>query len=412
MYLSALLADPSLLHFRAHPPRSRTDMGGRRGARNRPRETRGARRRGFRWSWLVVAAVIAVAIGGLTYLRVWPPLATVMSASMSPTIKTGDIVVLKKLEGPAQIGDIVAISVPENIRTRYGYPPVIIHRVVSIDADDVVTTKGDAYKEADPFDVPRSALTTKVVATVPAAGRALGFLGSGLGLAWLAGGVLLFVGMPLLERQRDARRREDGERESLQVTLRGVTEELALLRDEPPAREDDASEVVAELRLLVAETTARESAMVAELGTLLAQRDAIAAEERRAERAAAAAREAALAEELRAERDAAAAREAAAAQELRAANARATETLQAMTVSFTESLEAANRRAEAAEAQLQAHLDQLPAQIERAVALALASHTPAPPPPAPPAPARSGRFVAASDWPQTAAWDAPAPLAT
>ena len=102
--------------------------------------------------------MIAVAIGGLTYLRVWPPLATVMSASMSPTIKTGDIVVLKKLEGPAQIGDIVAISVPENIRTRYGYPPVIIHRVVSIDADDVVTTKGDAYKEADPFDVPRSAL--------------------------------------------------------------------------------------------------------------------------------------------------------------------------------------------------------------------------------------------------------------
>ena len=147
--------------------------------------------------------MIVLAIGGLSYLRVWPPLATVMSASMSPTIKTGDIVVLKKLEGPAQVGDIVAISVPEDIRTRYGYPPVIIHRVVSIDADDVVTTKGDAYKEPDPFDVPRSALTTKVVATVPAAGRALGFLGSGLGMLWIAGGVLLFVGMPLLERHRE-----------------------------------------------------------------------------------------------------------------------------------------------------------------------------------------------------------------
>ena len=283
---------------------------------------------------------------------------------------------------------------------------MIIHRVVSIDADDVVTTKGDAYKEADPFDVPRSALTTKVVATVPAAGRALAFLGSGLGLVWLAGGVLLFVGMPLLERQRETRRREDGDRESLQATLHGVTQELALLRDEPPAREDDASEVVAELRLLVADTAAREAAVVAEFRTMLAQRDAIAEEERRAERAAAAAREAALADQLRAEKDAATEREAALAEELRATNARATETLQAMSVSFTASLDAANRRAEAAEAQLQAHLDQLPAQIERAVTLALATHTPAPPPP-PPAPARSGRFVAASDWPQTAAWDAP-----
>ena len=55
----------------------------------------------------------------------------------------------------------------------------------------MVTTKGDAYKKADPFDVPSSALSTKVVATVPAAGRVFAFLGSTLGLLWLAGGALL-----------------------------------------------------------------------------------------------------------------------------------------------------------------------------------------------------------------------------
>ena len=226
MYPSTLLADPSLrstgVQFRAHQPRSRRVVRRRRSTRYVARECRRPAAGGAAGAGWPVAAVIAAAVGGLTYLRVWPPLATVMSASMSPTIKTGDIVVLKKLGGAAQVGDIVAISVPEEIRARYGYPPVIIHRVVKIDADDVVTTKGDAYEKPDPFDVPRSALTTKVVATVPAAGRLLAFLGSGLGLAWLVGGGLLFVGMPLLERYRDSQRREFGDRESLHSVLQSV----------------------------------------------------------------------------------------------------------------------------------------------------------------------------------------------
>lgn len=370
-----------------------------------------------RWSWLAVAAVIAVAAGGLAYLRVWPPLATVMSASMAPTIKTGDIVVLKKLDGPAQIGDIVAISVPENIRARYGYPPVVIHRVVEIDAEDVVTTRGDAYKEADPFDVPRSALTTKVVATLPAAGRLLAFLGSGLGLVWLAGGVLVFVGMPLFERHREGQRREFGERESLHSTLLGVSEELSLLRTEQRPLADSApvekpadaeSAVMAELRALTAEVAAREASVATEVRAMvvaLAERDAAAAEERRALSVAATAREAAFADELRAITAAAAEREAAAA-----------ETLQAVTVSFSEGVAVANRRAATAEEQLRAHLEQLPAQIERAVATALANHVPAPPPPPPPPSTRAPRFVAASNWASTGpaappAWDAGRTLA-
>ena len=196
----------------------------------------------------------------------------------------------------------MAISVPEDIRTRYGYPPVIIHRVVKIDADDVVTTKGDAYKKPDPFDVPRSALTTKVVATVPAAGRLLAFLGSGLGLLWLVGGGLLFVGMPLLERYRDSQRREFGDRESLHSVLKSVTDELARLRteqqpladrdaarvDEPPtANATDGGAVLMEQRALTAESADREATVDEELRAMvvaLAERDAIAAEERRVRR--------------------------------------------------------------------------------------------------------------------------------
>ena len=225
---TTLLADPSIR------------LAGVRFGARRPRERRiGTTRRVSRF-WLTVAAVLATAFVGMGYLGTWPPLATVMSASMEPTIKTGDIVVLKKLERSPRVGDIVSVSVPPNIRARYGYPPVVIHRIVRIDAHGIVTTKGDAYKKADPFDVPTSALTTRVVATVPAAGRVFAFLGSTLGLLWLAGGALLLIGMPMLEHYRDGQRRGLGERDDMRSLLQSVTEELALLRMERD-RELDAA---------------------------------------------------------------------------------------------------------------------------------------------------------------------------
>lgn len=179
---------------------------------------------------LALAAAALIALCALGFLRTWPPLATVMSASMAPTINTGDMVLLKKLDGAPQVGDVVTVSVPADARNRFGYPPVVIHRIVRIDARGVVTTKGDAYEKVDPFDVPSSALSTKVVATVPAAGRVFAFLGSPLGLLWLAGGALLLVGMPLFDRYKDAQRRGLDERDDVLSALQSVTEELTLLR--------------------------------------------------------------------------------------------------------------------------------------------------------------------------------------
>jgi signal peptidase I len=191
-----------------------------------------ARARRLSWRWPALAAALVVVLGGLGFLRTWPPLATVMSGSMAPTIDTGDMVLLKKLDGAPRIGDVVTVAVPAEARNRFGYPPVVIHRIVKIDALGTVTTKGDAYAKADPFDVPSSALSTKVVATVPAAGRVFAFLGSTLGLLWLAAGAVLLVGMPLLDRHRDAQRRELDERDDVRSALQSVTEELALLRAE------------------------------------------------------------------------------------------------------------------------------------------------------------------------------------
>ncbi len=181
------------------------------------------------WGRIALAAVALIALCTLGVLRTWPPLATVMSGSMAPTINAGDMVVLKKLGGPARIGDVVTVSVPADARNRFGYPPVVIHRIVRIDAHGAVTTKGDAFEKEDPFTVPGSALSTKVVATVPAAGRVFAFLGSTLGLLWLAGGALLFVGLPVLDRYRDTQRRSLDEREDLQNAVQSATEELRVV---------------------------------------------------------------------------------------------------------------------------------------------------------------------------------------
>jgi len=210
MLPTTLLADPAFVR----PARTRV----RRPARPRP-----ARR--LRTGWLLFAALALAAAAGVGYLRVWPPLATVMSASMAPTIDTGDMVVLKRLDRPARKGDIVSIRVPDEARRRFGYPPVVIHRVVAITPDGTVTTKGDAYEKPDPFTVPRAALTTSVVAHVPAGGQVLAFLGSPFGLFWLLSGGVMVFGMPLLDRYRSAQRRGN----DLQEQLAAVTAALEQL---------------------------------------------------------------------------------------------------------------------------------------------------------------------------------------
>jgi signal peptidase I len=200
-------------------------------------EARSSKRRlpRVKLGFLVLVLLVGGAGGGLLYLGAWPPMATVMSASMTPTIKTGDVVLLKRLDRAPRVGDIVYVQVPDAARSRYGYPPEVVHRVVKVAPNGQITTKGDARSKPDPFTISRRSVRAHVVATVPAAGRVLAFLTSTLGLVWLAGGVLLLIVLPLFERQRDMREREEETLESLRVELRAISEELALLRSAPPA---------------------------------------------------------------------------------------------------------------------------------------------------------------------------------
>ncbi|MEA2467542.1 MAG: signal peptidase [Thermoleophilaceae bacterium] len=176
-----------------------------------------------------LASLMAVA-GGIAYLGVWPPLATVMSGSMSPTISTGDVVVIRHLGRAPRLGDILAITVPEAARSRYGYPPEVVHRVFRIARDGKITTKGDARPRPDPFTIGRSSIKGEVVATIPAGGRVLSFLTSTLGLIWLAGGALVLLVLPRLDRQREFRESESAHAAGLESSLQEISDQLAELR--------------------------------------------------------------------------------------------------------------------------------------------------------------------------------------
>jgi len=176
--------------------------------------------------WGVVVILVACLVGGLAYLQTWPPLAIVQSGSMVPAIQIGDVEVLKHLDGPPRVGDIIVVHVPDAARSRYGYPPVVTHRVVRI-SHGMVTTKGDALKVVDPFTTPVNTVTEQVVAVIPDAGRIYGFFTSTWGMLWIAIGALMLVGLPLLDRRHERDEQERGTLASLQSQLEALTNELS-----------------------------------------------------------------------------------------------------------------------------------------------------------------------------------------
>ncbi len=188
-----------------------------------------ARRRA---GWIAAAVALAAALAGLLYLHTWPPLAVVESGSMTPTIHTGDVVLLAHLDRPPRDGDIVAVQVPYAARARFGYPPEVVHRVIQVLPNGDLHTKGDALKTPDPFTTARGTVNAHVVATIPAAGRVVAFLTSTLGLIWLAAGGVMLIVLPLLDRRRQ---RDEQERESvaaIHAKLEELSAELARTRDD------------------------------------------------------------------------------------------------------------------------------------------------------------------------------------
>ena len=161
-----------------------------------------SRRVGSRITAAMVAVFVLTVFGGLIYLRAWPPILVVMSSSMEPYVETGGIVLMKRIEGAPQVGDVVTVRVPSEAMDD-GYPEEVLHRVIEVTDDGLVRTQGDNLDKADPFAVPVSTVTKRAVAVIPGAGDLIAFVFSPYGLLWLAAGVFLFVIMPFRDGQRE-----------------------------------------------------------------------------------------------------------------------------------------------------------------------------------------------------------------
>jgi signal peptidase I len=113
----------------------------------------------------------------------------VRSASMTPTLGVGSLVVVQRVE-PSQIhvGDVVTISI--------GSGATVTHRVIGVAPSDlgpVFTTKGDANPTADPVVALSTQLRGRLDLQVPLLGYLLAMLAMPTGVAALfsIGGTLL-----------------------------------------------------------------------------------------------------------------------------------------------------------------------------------------------------------------------------
>ncbi len=100
--------------------------------------------------------------------------AIVLTGSMEPTLNIDDFVILRELKGRVNVNDIVSYKRP-------GEKTEVLHRVVRVDKN-IVITKGDANnKEDDPIDVMQ--ITGVYVRKVKYLGKIITFFTKPLGVS-------------------------------------------------------------------------------------------------------------------------------------------------------------------------------------------------------------------------------------
>lgn len=116
---------------------------------------------------LCVGLLAARETGNLPYR-----LYIVHTGSMIPTIPPESAVVVR--EGDYHVGQVISFEV---------HGEVVSHRLLAIDPDGTITTKGDGNRTADPWHPPASAIIGGVVAAPRRLGYLLTYLRLPLGAA-------------------------------------------------------------------------------------------------------------------------------------------------------------------------------------------------------------------------------------
>ena len=130
-------------------------------------------------TWAVSAFVLVLLLAAALPLAFGARSMVVRSGSMTPAIRTGDVVVVRPIAPTAaEVGDIVTFDEPGEGEH------LLVHRVRAIarDGEQVsVVTQGDANSTREHWNVAADGTIGTVVYRVPALGFAVGWIGSPAG---------------------------------------------------------------------------------------------------------------------------------------------------------------------------------------------------------------------------------------
>lgn len=149
-------------------------------------------------AWLPVGFVLTILLAAAAPLALGNHSYTVVSGSMTPAVRTGDVVVTESISpAEAEVGQIVTFRDPEHDDI------LISHRAVSIDPGpkqiDFIT-QGDANTGREEWSVPADGEIGRVLYRVPALGFAASVIGSPPGRIGLVVVPALLLGLLLMRR--------------------------------------------------------------------------------------------------------------------------------------------------------------------------------------------------------------------
>lgn len=136
-------------------------------------------------------------------------ISVVLSGSMEPELSVDDLVFVIKADD-YKVGDVVVY--------QYG-SSLVIHRIDTIDGDEIVTKGDDNDTKDDPIS--RAMIKGKAVGHIPFVGVAVRFLKSTLGTVLLIAAAIVLFELPYLQKRKKA----EADKEKIKEEIRKLKEQ-------------------------------------------------------------------------------------------------------------------------------------------------------------------------------------------
>jgi signal peptidase len=148
--------------------------------------------------WLPIGFAVAMLLAAAAPLALGDHSFVVQSGSMTPTIRTGDVVVVEPIEASqARVGDIITFRNPDD------NSELLTHRAVAIEESGkglAITTQGDANSGRENWKIKPDGDLGHVVYRVPGLGFPVSWIGSPGGRIGLVVIPAFLLGLSLLGR--------------------------------------------------------------------------------------------------------------------------------------------------------------------------------------------------------------------